>query len=208
MEYINLAFKNGGPFMYVILATFIFGIAIIVERFIFIAVRNRIDTTTFVNKIIELVQQGSVSSAVELCNMSKAALPAIAKAGLKKYGKPAQEIQSAFEVAAMAEIPRLERRTHYLSMIANVATLLGLLGTIIGLIQSFQAVAAADSSQKAALLSAGISVAMNTTAFGLVVAIPCMVFHAYIQSKTNAIIDEINENVARIYQKIVKPKAA
>ncbi len=208
MEYISLAFKNGGPFMYVILATFIFAIAIIIERFIYIAVRNRIDTTTFVNKVIELIQQGSVSSAVELCNRSSAALPAIAKAGLKKVGRPAPEIQSAFEVAAMAEIPKLERRTHYLSMLANVATLLGLLGTIIGLIQSFQAVAAADSSQKAALLSAGISVAMNTTAFGLIVAIPCMVFHAYIQSKTNTIIDEINENVARIYQKIVKPKAS
>lgn len=208
MEYISLAFKNGGPFMYVILATFIFAIAIIIERFIYIAVRNRIDTTTFVNKVIELIQQGSVSSAVELCNRSSAALPMIAKAGLKKVGRPAQEIQSAFEVAAMAEIPKLERRTHYLSMLANVATLLGLLGTIIGLIQSFQAVAAADSSQKAALLSAGISVAMNTTAFGLIVAIPCMVFHSYIQSKTNTIIDEINENVARIYQKIVKPKAS
>jgi len=208
LEYISLAFKNGGPFMYVILATFIFAIAIIIERFIYIAVRNRIDTTTFVNKVIELIQQGSVSSAVELCNRSSAALPMIAKAGLKKVGRPAQEIQSAFEVAAMAEIPKLERRTHYLSMLANVATLLGLLGTIIGLIQSFQAVAAADSSQKAALLSAGISVAMNTTAFGLIVAIPCMVFHSYIQSKTNTIIDEINENVARIYQKIVKPKAS
>lgn len=190
--------------MYVILATLILSIAIIIERFLYITVKNRIDTTKFVNKVVELVQQGSVSSAVELCNMSKAALPVITKAGLKKHGKSSKEVQGAFEVAAMAEIPKLERRTHYLAMIANVATLLGLLGTIIGLIQSFQAVAAADSSQKAALLSAGISVAMNTTAFGLIVAIPCMVFHSYIQSKTNGIIDEINENIARIYQKIVK----
>lgn len=203
MEYINLAFKNGGPFMYIILTTLIIGITIIIERIIFIAVTNRIDTTKFVNRIIELIQQGHVSSAVELCDMSKAALPVITKAGLKKVGKAPQEVQSAFEVAAMSEIPKLEKRTHYLSMIANVATLLGLLGTIIGLIQSFQAVAAADSSQKAALLSAGISVAMNTTAFGLIVAIPCMVSHSYLQSRTNMVIDEINENVARIYQKIV-----
>ncbi|MFQ5754329.1 MAG: MotA/TolQ/ExbB proton channel family protein [bacterium] len=203
----NLAFKNGGPFMYVILATLIFGIAIIVERFIYIAVKNRIDTTKFVNKIMQLIHQGSIARAVELCKMSKAALPVITRAGLQEYGNSPKEVQNAFELAAMSEIPKLEKRTHYLAMIANVATLLGLLGTIIGLIQSFQAVAAADSSQKAALLSAGISVAMNTTAFGLIVAIPCMVFHSYIQSKTNTIIDEINENVSRIYQRIIRAKS-
>ncbi|RMF59525.1 MAG: MotA/TolQ/ExbB proton channel family protein [Calditrichaeota bacterium] len=203
MDYINLAFKNGGPFMYVILLTLIFGLAIIVERFLYIGVKNRIDTTTFVNKIISLIREGNISGAIELCNMSRAALPTITKAGLQAYGGSPKEIQNAFELAALAEIPKLEKRTHYLSMIANVATLLGLLGTIIGLIQSFQSVALADSSQKAALLSAGISVAMNTTAFGLVVAIPSMVFHSYIQAKTNSLIDEINENVARIYQRLV-----
>ncbi|MFQ5648898.1 MAG: MotA/TolQ/ExbB proton channel family protein [bacterium] len=206
MEYINLAFRSGGPFMYVILATLILAVAIIVERFTYIAVKNRIDTMKFVSRIVELVKNGSIGNAIELCNMSRAALPVITGAGLRAYGKSPKDIQNAFELAAMSEIPKLERRTHYLSMIANVATLLGLLGTIIGLIQSFQAVAAADSSQKAALLSAGISVAMNTTAFGLIVAIPCMVCHAYIQAKTNTIIDEINENVARIYQKIITPR--
>jgi len=203
LQYINMAFENGGPFMLVILGALIFGLAIIVERFIYIAVKNRIDTTKFVNKTIELLNKGNISGAIELCGMSKAALPVITKAGLQEYGKDPKQVQEAFELAAMSEIPKLEKRTHYLSMIANVATLLGLLGTIIGLIQSFQAVASADSSQKAALLSAGISVAMNTTAFGLIVAIPCMVFHSYIQAKTNNIIDEINENVARIYNKIV-----
>jgi len=207
LEYINIAFKTGGPFMYIILATLIICLAIIIERFIFINIKNRIDTTKFVNKIIEFIQSGKVSSAVDLCRISNAALPTITKAGLQEYNKGPKEIQSAFELAAMSEIPKLEKRTHYLSMIANVATLLGLLGTIVGLIQSFQAVAGADSSQKAALLSAGISVAMNTTAFGLMVAIPSMVFHSYIQSKTNSIIDEINENIARIYQRLISSKA-
>jgi len=188
--------------MYVILITLVIAIAIIVERFAYIAVKNRIDTTRFVNRVIELINKGSVNNAIELCKTSNAALPVITAAGLQQHGKGPKQIQNAFELAALTEIPKLEKRTHYLSMIANVATLLGLLGTIIGLIQSFQAVAAADSSQKAALLSAGISVAMNTTAFGLIVAIPSMVFHSYIQSKTNGIVDEINENVARIYQKL------
>lgn len=208
MDYLYIAFQNGGPFMYIILSALIVGLAIIVERFIFVAVKNRIDTTSFVNKIIEFVQSGNISSAVELCNRSRAALPRITKAGLMEIGKNPKDIQNAFELAAMSEIPKLEKRTHYLATIANVATLLGLLGTIIGLIQAFQAVSAADSSQKAALLSAGISVAMNTTAFGLIVAIPCMVFHSYIQEKTNTIIDEINENVARVYNKILSYKGA
>lgn len=206
MQYLYLAFKNGGPFMYVILFTLVVGIAIIIERLIYITVKNRIDSNGFVNKIIELIQKGSINHAIELCSRSRAALPQITAAGLREFSKSPKDIQNAFELAAMAEIPKLEKRTHYLSMIANVATLLGLLGTIVGLIQAFQAVAVADSSQKAALLSAGISVAMNTTAFGLIVAIPCMVFYSYIQEKTNDIIDDINENVARIYNRILSLK--
>lgn len=206
MEYINQAFQSGGAFMYVILAALIAGLAIIVDRILVVTVKNRIDSTRFVNKIIELIQQGSVSAAIELCNMSKAALPQITRAGLREFGKSPKEVQNAFELAAMTEIPKLEKRTHYLAMIANVATLLGLLGTIFGLIQSFQAVAAADSASKAELLSGGISVAMYTTAFGIIAAIPCMVFHSYLQSKTNTLIDEINENISRIYQRIIKPK--
>lgn len=203
MELIYRAFEAGGIFMWIILGALILGISIIVERYLYINVKNRIDSTKFVSRIVELVQAGNLANAVELCRASKAALPAITQAGLREFSKGPKAVQNAFELAAMAEIPKMERRTHYLSMIANVATLLGLLGTIVGLIQSFQAVAGAGSSQKAALLSAGISVAMNTTAFGLIVAIPCMVFHSYLQSKTNNIIDEINESVARIYQKTI-----
>lgn len=192
----------GGPFMYAILGVLIVTIAIMVERFVFISVKNRIDTAAFVSKIIELVQKGAVANAIELCNMSRAALPQITRAGLEEYGKGPAEIQNALELAAMSEIPKLEKRTQYLSMAANVATLLGLLGTIFGLIGSFEAVANADASQKATLLSQGISVAMNTTAFGLIVAIPALVGYSYIQEKTNALVDNINENVARIYRRM------
>lgn len=196
------AFMAGGPFMYAILGVLIVTIAIMVERFVFISVKNRIDTAAFVSKIIELVQKGAVANAIELCNMSRAALPQITRAGLEEYGKGPAEIQNALELAAMSEIPKLEKRTQYLSMAANVATLLGLLGTIFGLIGSFEAVANADASQKATLLSQGISVAMNTTAFGLIVAIPALVGYSYIQEKTNALVDNINENVARIYRRM------
>ncbi len=196
-------FTTGGPVMYVILFALILGIAIIIERIIFIRFKNRIDTETFVNRVIEFIKTGNVNKAIDYCNMSNAALPKITKAGLQEINGSPSDIQTAMELAAMSEIPKLEKRTHYLSMIANVATLLGLLGTILGLISSFAAVAHADAADKATLLSAGISLAMNTTAFGIIAAIPCLVGYTYLIEKTNELVDEINENSARIYRYIV-----
>lgn len=204
MDGIISFYRDGGGWMHAILLTMVFSIAIVIERFIFINFKNRIDTTAFVNKILELLQKGSVASAVELCNVSKAALPRIAKAGLEEAGKAPEDIQQAMELAAMNEIPKIEKRTNYLSLLANIATLLGLLGTIFGLIDSFKAVTAAEASQKAALLAQGIAVAMNTTAFGLVVAIPTLVVYSMLNERSNAIINEINENSARIYQRLIR----
>lgn len=199
-------FRNGGNFMYVILFILILGVSIIVERLLYISFKNRIDSTAFINRIIDLLQRGKVNNAIELCNVSQAALPRIIKSGLEEAGKSPKEIQGAFELAAMIEFPKLEKRTHFLGVIANVATLMGLLGTIFGLIGSFQAVAQAEAAMKAKLLTAGISVAMNTTAFGIIVAVPCMLSHAYIQERTTEIIDNINQNVARIYRRIIALK--
>ncbi|NOY59647.1 MAG: MotA/TolQ/ExbB proton channel family protein [Calditrichaeota bacterium] len=202
MESIIRFFNSGGLVMYIILFALLLGLAIIVERIISIRFKNRIDTETFVNKVIELVKNGNANRAIEYCTRSNAALPKIAKAGLKELNSSSADIQNAMELAAMVEIPKLEKRTNYLSMIANVATLLGLLGTIMGLISSFAAVAHADAADKATLLSAGISMAMNTTAFGIIAAIPCLIGYTYLVEKTNEIIDEINENVARLYRYI------
>lgn len=204
MDGIISFYRDGGAWMHAILLTMVFCIAIIIERFIYINFKNRIDTTAFVNKILELIQKGSVSTAMEFCNVSKAALPRITKAGLEEYGKAPEDIQQAMELAAMSELPKLEKRTTYLSLLANIATLLGLLGTIFGLIDSFKAVMVADASQKATLLAQGIAVAMNTTAFGLVVAIPTLVFYSMLNERANAVINEINENTARIYQRLIR----
>lgn len=206
MDFIVNSFRTGGPFMFVILFVLITGIAIMVERALYILVKNRIDTTAFINRVLEFVQRDNTKSAIEFCSMSSAALPRITKAGLEEAGKTPADIQNAFELAAMAEIPKLEKRTQYLSTIANIATLLGLLGTIFGLIASFEAVANADASMKATLLSGGISQAMNTTAFGLIAAIPCMVGYSIIQEKTNELIDEINQNIARVYKRLITVK--
>ena len=208
MESIAMFFKNGGPFMYVISLALISGLAITIERIIVVSLKSRVDTRVFVKKVLEMIRGGNITRAVEYCRYSKAALPLIMRSGLEQYqkGGSAADVQHAFEMAAMTEIPKMERRTHYLSMIANVSTLLGLLGTIFGLITSFQAVAQADAAQKAALLSGGISQAMNTTAFGLIVAIPCLIAYTYLQEKTNTVIDEINESIARVFQKLMTQK--
>lgn len=165
--------------------------------------KNKIDTTAFVNRVLEFIQRDNISHAVEFCGMSQAVLPKITRAGLAEYGKSPAEIQNAFELAAMSEIPKLEKRTGYLSTIANISTLLGLLGTIFGLITSFEAVASADAAMKATILSAGISQAMNTTAFGLIVAIPHMLVYAFLQEKTNELTEEITQNVQRVYKRLI-----
>jgi biopolymer transport protein ExbB/TolQ len=207
MDGIIAFYRDGGGWMHAILLTMVVSMAIDIERFLFINFKNRIDTTAFVNKILELLQKGSVTSAVELCSVSKAALPRITKAGLEEFGKSPEDIQQAMELAAMNEIPKIEKRTNYLSLLANIATLLGLLGTIFGLIDSFKAVTAADASQKAALLAQGIAVAMNTTAFGLVVAIPTLVVYSMLNERSTAIINEINENTARIFQRLIRGRS-
>ncbi|MBN1482658.1 MotA/TolQ/ExbB proton channel family protein [candidate division KSB1 bacterium] len=200
MAHIIRFFTQGGPVMFIILFALIIGIVVIIERIIAIRFKNRIDSDTFVNQIAQLLKAGQTNQAVEYCNRTNAALPNITKAGLMQVGKSDKDVQSALEIAAMVEIPRLEKRTHYLSMIANVATLLGLLGTILGLINAFAAVAHADAADKATLLTAGISIAMNTTAFGIITAIPCLIGYTYLVETTNELIDEINENVARLYR--------
>ncbi len=204
MEAIFTAFKQGGWFMYFILALALLGLAIIIERMIVIMIKNKVDSLEFVNHIVDHIQSDNIDSALHLCDQSKAALPQIIRSGLEQNDHGLQEIQNSLELKAMSVIPKLEKRTSYLSMVANVATLTGLLGTIYGLIVSFQAVAHADASQKAALLSGGIAMAMNTTAFGLIVAIPCMMAFSFLHEKTNDLIDDINENTAKIFQFVEK----
>lgn len=200
MDSIIRFFSQGGPVMFIILFALILGIVVILERVIFIRFKNRIDSDTFVNQIVQLLKAGNSNKAIEYCNRSSAALPNIAKAGLMEINNSENDIRNALEIAAMVEIPKLEKRTHYLSMIANVATLLGLLGTILGLISAFAAVAHADAADKATLLTAGISIAMNTTAFGIITAIPCLIGYTYLVEATNELVDEINENVARLFR--------
>ncbi|MBI5406472.1 MAG: MotA/TolQ/ExbB proton channel family protein [Nitrospirae bacterium] len=190
-------FKSGGFFMYPILLTLSLGTAIIIERIIFLS-KAWIDGRAFWSRIEPDIRSRQLAEAIQQCRESEAALPTVLAAGLEKAmntklaKEDREDLENHIEEAMLAVMPQLERRTHYLPTLANVSTLLGLLGTIIGLIQSFQSITAADPSQKATLLAHGVSVAMNTTAFGLMVAIPIMLCYAYIQSRTIKIVDMLD----------------
>lgn len=192
-------FNDGGFFMYPIALLLILGFIIIVERTYAILFVYKADGAKLMQRIQRLVLDNNIDEAVKLCNSKKhAAIYQVFKAAMVSSDRPIEEIQDHIEVANMAVIPKLQERMPYLSTIANVATLLGLLGTIIGLIQTFEAVGAVEGSQKQLLLSAGISTAMNTTAFGLIVAIPCSLTYGFLLNKINTIIDEIEHYSGRL----------
>lgn len=185
-------FQQGGAFMYPILIVFGLGIAIAVERWTYLTISGASNRSLW-KKIVPYLKAGNFQEAATVTNKSKAAIASILTYGLYrvKSARRRDDIEKAMEESLMEVVPRLEKRTHYLATLANIATLMGLLGTIIGLISAFTAVSNANPADKADLLSASISVAMNTTAFGLMVAIPLLLLHALLQTKTNHIVDSL-----------------
>lgn len=186
-------FQEGGAFMWVILFIWAVGIAISLERFFKLSFKMDVDGASFMNELQRYVLSNDIQGAIRVCSGSVAALPRVLKSGLKRATSDADQIQNAIDATALEVIPKVELRLNYLQMIANIATLFGLLGTIQGLIESFAAVAAADPAQKAEILASGISKAMNTTFLGLLVAISIMVLHTFLASKSEKIISEIDE---------------
>jgi biopolymer transport protein ExbB/TolQ len=186
-------FQNGGFFMYLILLVTSIGIAIAVERFIYLS-RASASSRKVWDDVVPLVQRGNIDQAMQVASNSNAVMGNMLAYGLARVKNRAEhrdEIETAMEEGMMEVIPNLEKRTHYLATLANVAMLLGLLGTVSGLIEAFGAVAHAEPSQKAELLSAAISIGMNATAFGLGAAIPMMLLYSFLQSKTTAVVDSL-----------------
>lgn len=183
-------FQDGGLHMLPIALAFAAGLAVAIERFIYLS-RERSRNQTVWNALQGPLNAGDFRKAADIANQSNAALGRMISYGMSRLGRRAEDIELALEEGLMEIMPRLEKRTGYLSMLANVATLLGLLGTIMGLIDAFAAVATASASEKAALLSAAISVAMNATAFGLVAAIPLLIASTFLLSRTAEIVDSL-----------------
>lgn len=190
IETIIRFFQEGGFFMYPISIILVIGFIIAIERYVYLALAKRSNRADF-TKLHSMISGRDFKSALKFASESKSAMANMIGAGLVRLGRrqPREEIEYAMEEGLLETMPRLEKRTQYLATLANVSTLLGLLGTIIGLIAAFTAVASADPAQKASLLSQSISVAMNTTAFGLIAAIPLLLIHSILQTKTNEIVD-------------------
>jgi biopolymer transport protein ExbB len=200
------AFETGGVWMYIILAVSVLAIGLIIERFIFLFFKYNINAQAFMAQIQKLVMANNIDRAIKLCNAAPAAaLPKVVKAGLTRANKGEVEIQNAVEEATLEVVPQIMKRTPALQALANIATLLGLLGTIIGLINAFKAlesdVIAVEDRQK--VLSQGIALAMNTTAFGLIVAIPCMLAHLFLSGMTKKIVDEIDQHSVKLENLLV-----
>lgn len=187
------AFRTGGLWMYIILAVSIFAIGIVIERFIFLFFKYSINAEAFMAQVQKLVMANNIDRAIKLCNAApSAALPKVIKAGLTRANKGEVEIQNAIEEATLEVVPKVQKRTAALQALANIATLLGLLGTIIGLIEAFEALEKATPENRQRLLAKGIALAMNTTAFGLIVAIPTLIAHLILSGTTKKILDEID----------------
>lgn len=185
-------FKEGGFFMYPIAVVMALGAAIAVERWLYLRRAGR-ENRRLWSEMLPLMNQGKHEDAEKLANASETPIGRVLGHGLTRSRTHATraEVEMAMEESLMEVVPLLERRTHYLATFANIATLLGLLGTIIGLIQGFTAVASVNPAEKANLLAASISVAMNTTAFGLIVAIPLLLVHSWLSSSTNELVDSL-----------------
>ncbi|MDJ0759489.1 MAG: MotA/TolQ/ExbB proton channel family protein [Woeseiaceae bacterium] len=185
-------FSSGGAFMFPILLVFAVGFGIAVERYITLTLVTQKNQAVWA-KVQPLLSDGQFDEARDMTREDDSTISQVLNMGLSLQGavRRRDEIEIAMEESMMEIVPRLEKRTPYVALASSIATLLGLLGTIMGLIQAFTAVANANPAEKADLLSASISVAMNTTAFGLMVAIPLLIIHAILTSKTGDIVDSL-----------------
>ena len=190
IEFAVKFFQDSGVAIYFSIAIMAIGLAIAVERWIFLN-RARQQNSKLWSQVLPMLQSGRFKEVASVAEKSDAAIGKIVANGLQRMQSPGrrEDIDAAMEEGMMEIVPRLEKRTHYIATFANVITLVGLLGTIIGLIKAFTAVAQVNPAEKAELLSASISIAMNNTAFALSVAIPFLLIHAFLQARTSEIVD-------------------
>jgi biopolymer transport protein ExbB/TolQ len=198
-------FQLGGPFMYAIAFLLIFALAIGFERAYALFLKFYVDGTALMATIQKQLHGGQIKEAIKICNYHRAtALGRVLAAGLSVADQGEAELQSAIDEATLDVLPEIQKRTVYLQMIANVATLLGLLGTIVGLISAFAGLTEIDPAARQDALGQGISIALNTTAFGLMVAIPAMIFHSVLTARTLRIVDDIDRCSVKLVNSILR----
>jgi biopolymer transport protein ExbB/TolQ len=201
-------FKDGGPFMFLILGVGVLAVAIGIERSVVILSAGRVRVEKLLSRVVGALRSGHLDKAVAACRGGNAPLMRVGAVILDQPGgnSSEQSLLNSADAAASVHLAPLTRRLSYLVMLANVATLLGLLGTIFGLIYAFSAVNAADPSQRSALLAQGIAQALNTTAFGLIIAVPCLALHGYLVSQVESISDQVEEFSSRLISLVVRKR--
>lgn len=199
-ELLSQRFNEGGPFMWVILSVFAVAMAVVLERLIFYFLLNRSRGQKLVPSIVEALKKDDPGLAENLAAKGHAPINVLIRVAVNRYkaGFDLDQIRDSVEEASIKQIPRLSQRLNYLALFANVATLLGLLGTIAGLQVSFSSLAQAEAARKATMLAQGISQAMNTTAFGLIVAVPCMIMYTMLTNMRDRLIKDLDESLVRV----------
>lgn len=198
MEDIWHALLDGAPFSFVNIVVLAFVIAIIAERFVFLLTKYRVNAGEFMAQIRKLVQAGNIDRAISLCEAAPLPLLQVVKSGLTQSQKGDDAVIAAMEEKWAELAPLLEKRTPWLWTLANISTLIGLLGTVNGLIKSFGAVAHAEASQRATILTGGISEAMYNTLLGLGIAVLCMIFHLVLHTMTKNIKHEMELSTMKL----------
>ena len=202
-------FNEGGIFMYAILAFGVLSFSLIIERYLTLYRKEKEAKSSFRNQLLNFITSGDYAGAIRFAENQNAedsaSLARIAKIGctLRMQGAGDEEVQARMDEALTHEVHLLDRNTGFLGMFGNVATLLGLLGTIVGMIHSFGAVSSANPADRATLLSRGISEAMNCTAFGLIVAIPALVAYAIYQNKTEKMVAKLTNVTTEIFHDLM-----
>jgi biopolymer transport protein ExbB len=204
------AFNAGGPFMWVILVVFAVACTVVVDRLIFYFIICRPNGVELVAEVAKALNADDVEKAKKVVSGRRAPMNMLMQTAVERFGSGMsfEDIQKGVDQAAIREMPRMTQRLNYLSLFANIGTLLGLLGTIVGLQAMFSSLAAVEAEKKAAMLASGISQAMNATAFGLIVAVPCMVMYTTLYNKQQRISKDLDEAVVRLLDYLEKKLSA
>ncbi len=191
-------YRSGGPVMHAILTVAVLGLAVFFERVYMLVLRSKGNSREFSERVLKLVESGKTKEAAALCGGTPGAIPHIGEYVLTSQSRTESDLQNVADAAGLAVIPGLTRRLHYLPMLANVATLLGLLGTIFGLREAFSSVAMVSAAERSGRLASGIAIALNATGFGLLTAVPLSVAHAWLSSQAEGMIERVDEFSVRL----------
>lgn len=205
LPYMVNFFREGGVFLYLLAIIFVVGVAIAVERFVYISSETRSNQRLW-NQVAPLINAGNFKQVAAITTKSKAAIAMVLNYGIARlaHARSRDDVEKAVDESLLEVIPRMEKRTHYLSSLANIGMLVGLLGTVIGLIGAFASIAAANPAEKASLLAASISVAMNNTASGLFVAITLLLAHMVLEAKTTRLVDSLEVASVKFLNTVVE----